>query len=142
MECALINPNTKYCLEKGAKCYVAVDNVRGGETITAVITGSCQVEFRGMLHEGYKIRYEKSDPPYGSVEIEIPKIQVFDTLEAVAAARKADRSMQLHSIERSCCSPEGLVRFLLSRAELDEDEKAAVLKEACRMELYNDHKKG
>lgn len=132
MEFALTNPNPPHCLSKDDPCYIAINNIGGGDTIKATIIRST------ILHNknAYTLTYRQPIEPYGQIQAIVPVTQIFKTLNDANEARKTDMSAQNEAIARACSNPVGLVLFLLSRAELSQDEEAAVIRTAKLLNLY------
>lgn len=139
MEWTLLNPNGSYCLYelgKEVRCYVAIDNAHGGATLTCRILGKAEIDKSANCYDGYRIAYVSPESPYEEIEAVVHAEHVFTSLETVAEARKNDVSMQVRHVSMSCKTSQGLVRFLLSRANLAPYELDAVVAEAKILGLY------
>lgn len=131
MERLLTNPDPAYWMDRGDKCYAAVDNLHGGGTYEGYVDGKCTVDGK----DGYCFKYMSQDAPGIELTQDIAAENLFKTLEDVEKARRADRSVQEDAVRKACATPQKLVAFLLSRAGLPEGERRMVLEQAYALNL-------
>lgn len=130
----LKNPVPKYTLERGTKCYVAMDNAHGGFTVPAAITAL--TTFPDSRNTAYEVRYRDQLPPYASHDATAAPDEIFPDLAAVAKARQDDLSLQARNMTDICSTPEGLVRFLLDHTVLPDRDLDTVAEAAKALGLY------
>lgn len=119
----LENPSPKYCLSKGEKAYIASDNAHGGRTWPGEIERTTQID--GRWH--YVFKYLSPEEPGIEMTVRVQACNVFTDLESLHDARGSDWSVQDAMVRKACGTVKGLVAFLLSRAELPENERRVVL---------------
>lgn len=123
MDHLLENPSPKYCLSKGEKAYIASDNAHGGRTWSGEIERDTQID--GRHH--YVFKYLSPEEPGIEMTVRVPVCHVFTDLESLHTARGSDWSVQDAMVRKACSTVKGLVAFLLSRAELQENERRVIL---------------
>ena len=126
MERLLKNPEPLYWMDRGDKCYAAVDNLHGGETYEGRIGGKRTVDGK----DGYEFKYMSHDAPGIELTQDVAAENLFKSLDDVEKARKLDRSIQEDAVRKACSTPQKLVAFLLSRAGLPEGERRVVMEQA------------
>lgn len=131
MERLLKNPEPMYWMNRGDKCYAAVDNLHGGETYEGCIDGKRTVGGK----DGYEFKYMSHDVPGIELTQDVAAENLFKSLDDVEKARRADRSVQEDAVRKACATPQKLVAFLLSRAGLPEGERAVVVEQAYALGL-------
>lgn len=131
MERLLTNPDPAYWMDRGDRCYAAVDNLHGGETYEGYVDGKRDINGK----DGYVFKYMSQDAPGIELAQDVPAENLFKTLEDVEKARRADRSVQEDAIRKACATPQKLVAFLISRAGLPEGERKMVLEQAYALGL-------
>lgn len=131
MERLLKNPKPLYWMDRGDRCYAAVDNLHGGETYEGYVDGKRDVDGK----DGYVFKYMSHDAPGIELTQDIAAENLFKSLDDVEAARRLDRSVQEDAVRRACATPQKLVAFLLSRAGLPEGERRMVLEQAYALGL-------
>ena len=124
-----------YCLDRGAKCYLAVDAAHGGATIPGEVTAITNTRSGA---DAYYVAYREQMPPYATFEEVFPVTQVFVSLDDVDAARAKDTSLREAAVAAACDDAMGLVLFLLDRADLKPDERGTVITRAKALGLYPD----
>lgn len=131
MERLLTNPDPAYWMDRGDRCYAAVDNLHGGETYEGYVDGKRDINGK----DGYVFKYMSQDAPGIELAQDVPAENLFKTLEDVEKARRADRSVQEDAVRKACATPQKLVAFLISRAGLPEGERKMVLEQAYALGL-------
>lgn len=121
MEGLLVSDDARYHLDAGVKIYIAFDNMHGGYTAPGVVTGKALLDGR----DAYRIEFY-TPGSFVREEAVVYVDRVFVTLVDVARVRKSDDSVELNTIREVCSTNQGLIAFLLSRANVTVREYKVV----------------